>query len=1065
MPNRSRVACCTAVVLAVLFVGACGKDGPTGPQPPASVTVSSQSISLNALGSSHQLTATVFDLNGNTITDAGVTWSSSDPSVAKVDATGLVTAVNDGRAEITATAGGVSATAVVMVSQTAVALVVSPQSGVLTEPGEQLQLAATVLDGNDQPVAGAEVDWDSNDPSVASVDTDGIVTALFEGTARITATSDGLSAVVEITVMFADPDRAALVALYNETDGPNWTIRTNWLSDAPLGEWHGVKTGETDRVTELKLPDNGLAGMIPSAIGLLDRMLQLDLSGNLLGGPIPPQIGRLAELSTLILPGNQFSGPLPPEIGNLVNLTSLDLSGNLFSGALPPELGNMKSLAFLFLTDNQFTGSIPPEIGQMTRLIFLDLTANQFTGTLPPELGNLKVLGFLDILYNQLTGPLPPELGQMTDLKTLNLSFNQITGPLPPEWSGMAALQQISLSDNQLTGSLPAELGTMSKLEWITLSNNQFTGPLPPELGMLGNLSTLSLANNRLSGSLPAELGRLGKLRSLNLTGNTDLSGPIPQSFTGLSLQDLSLGGTGVCVPREPAFEEWLQSIRVIRVPFCGDAGGARAYLVQAIQSLQFPVPLVAGEPALLRVFVTANDGVDVPMPTLRVTFYQDGTPSDPIDIPGSGAGIPAGIPLGTIESDLSATANLVVPGEVVMPGLEMVIEIDPEGILDPASGIATRIPEEGRLSVEVMTVPLLDLTLIPFVWTEDPDGTVLPDPDVSAEDEIFWQTRDLLPVKDFMVTLRDPVLTSVDPADENLDIIANDLTMIQIMDGATGHYMGIVRRGGLALPFGKTSLAPFDVRIMAHELGHNMGLFHAPCEVFDADPGYPYANGTIGNWGYDFRDGTLVEPVHFDIMSYCKPGWISDYHFSIAIATRQIEDQFSVVGPPVIPPLSGLLIRGGVDEGGILFLEPSFVVDSPTALPGSDGPYRLAGTDQDGNGLFSLTFDLNHFADREGGIFTFVLPAQPDWRFDLNSITLSGPEGVVELSADDDTAPATALLLDRATGEVRGILRDYFGQHDLAGPTEGTQGARRSSLEPGLDIVISNGIPGPDSW
>ena len=1059
MSNAMRFGRYAVIPLTVLILGACGKDSPTGPQTPARVMVSSLSVSLNSLGSTHQLNATVFDRYSKTIPDASVTWTSGDGSVATVNAAGLITAVENGSAQITVTAGGASATAVVTVSQTAFRITITPPSGLLTEPGEILQLSAAVLDESDQPLSGVDVQWSSSNDSVAGVDSNGAVTAYGNGTARITATAGELLSYAEINVMFVDPERAALVRLYNDTDGPNWTISTNWLSDVPLGEWHGVRAGETGVVQEVSLAANGLSGTLPSTIGLLNRLGNLDLSDNHLSGPVPSEIGQLTWLASLNLAGNHISGQLPSEIGNLAHLTSLNLAGNQFSGPIPPELGKLESLAFLFMPGNQFSGSIPSEIGRLNRLIWLDLTSNQFSGPLPPELGQLTSLGFMDILYNQLTGPLPPELGQLHDLKTLDLSFNQINGPLPPEWSGMTALQHMSLSGNQLTGSLPAKLGTMEKLESLTLSDNDLSGALPPELGMMANLGVLSLANNNFTGMLPAELGRLSKLRSLSLTGNVGLSGPLPLSFTGLALQVLSLGGTGLCVPREPAFETWLQSIRVSRVPYCGDAEGAKAYLIQAIQSLEFPVPLVAGEPALLRVFVTVDEEVDVAMPPVNVTFYQDGTPSEPIEIPGSGASIPAGIPVEVVESDLSSTANLVVPGDVVMPGLEMVIEIDPEGTLDPMLGITTRIPVEGRLPVEVMTVPMLDLTLIPFIWTEDPDGTVLPDPDVSAEDDIFWQTRDLLPVRDFEVTLRDPVLTSVDPANENLDIIANDLTMIQIMDGATGHYMGIVREGGLAMAPGKTSLAPFDVRIMAHELGHNMGLLHAPCEVFDADPGYPYANGTIGNWGYDFRDGKLVDPVHFDIMSYCRPGWISDYHFSIAIAIRQMEDQISVVGPPVIPPLSGLLIRGGVGEGGVLYLEPSFVVDSPTALPGSDGPYRLSGTDQDGNGLFSLSFDMNRFADHEGRIFAFVLPAQPDWRFDLNSITLSGPEGVAELSANDETAPTMALLFDPGTGQVRGILRDYYDSADNA------HAGRRSSLEPGLDIVISNGIPEPESW
>ena len=55
-------------------------------------------------------------------------------------------------------------------------------------------------------------------------------------------------------VSCAVPDeRAALVALYNATDGTNWVFNTNWLSDKPMGEWYGVTTGTTGRVTHLRL--------------------------------------------------------------------------------------------------------------------------------------------------------------------------------------------------------------------------------------------------------------------------------------------------------------------------------------------------------------------------------------------------------------------------------------------------------------------------------------------------------------------------------------------------------------------------------------------------------------------------------------------------------------------------------------------------------------------------------------------------------------------------------------------------------------------------------------------
>ena len=48
-------------------------------------------------------------------------------------------------------------------------------------------------------------------------------------------------------------DREILVTVYNALDGPNWEDSENWLSDAPLGEWSGVTTGDNGRVIWLRI--------------------------------------------------------------------------------------------------------------------------------------------------------------------------------------------------------------------------------------------------------------------------------------------------------------------------------------------------------------------------------------------------------------------------------------------------------------------------------------------------------------------------------------------------------------------------------------------------------------------------------------------------------------------------------------------------------------------------------------------------------------------------------------------------------------------------------------------
>ena len=83
-----------------------------------------------------------------------------------------------------------------------------------------------------------------------------------------------------------EPDREALVALYNATGGPNWD-RISWPSYWPISEWTGVTTDDNGRVTELYFTNKQLSGEIPPELGNLTNLIKLDLSQNQLTGEIP----------------------------------------------------------------------------------------------------------------------------------------------------------------------------------------------------------------------------------------------------------------------------------------------------------------------------------------------------------------------------------------------------------------------------------------------------------------------------------------------------------------------------------------------------------------------------------------------------------------------------------------------------------------------------------------------------------------------------------------------------------------------------------------------------------
>ena len=159
------------------------------------ISLNKTALTLDA-GNTEKLTATVVPEDS---TDKTVTWTSSDTSVAKVASDGTVTALKKGTATITAkTSNNKTATCTVTVKQPITGVTLNKTSLEL-ERGETSKITATVTPSNAD--GDKTVVWSSNKTSVATVATDGTVTAVGKGNATITATtSNGKTATCTVTV-------------------------------------------------------------------------------------------------------------------------------------------------------------------------------------------------------------------------------------------------------------------------------------------------------------------------------------------------------------------------------------------------------------------------------------------------------------------------------------------------------------------------------------------------------------------------------------------------------------------------------------------------------------------------------------------------------------------------------------------------------------------------------------------------------------------------------------------------------------------------------------------------
>ena len=189
--------------------------------------------------------------------------------------------------------------------------------------------AALTACGSDEPSGVTGPDRTASTPTETPVSPTQTPTTPASGDApTATATPVPATATAPPEASGSDEsEREALVALYNATGGENWKKSDNWLSDAPLDEWHNVGTDDDGRVMVLYLPINNLSGEIPAELGSLSNLEQLTLDHNELSGEIPPELGSLSNLTHLSLSGNELSGCVPSSLEDQLNLNYSDLGG------------------------------------------------------------------------------------------------------------------------------------------------------------------------------------------------------------------------------------------------------------------------------------------------------------------------------------------------------------------------------------------------------------------------------------------------------------------------------------------------------------------------------------------------------------------------------------------------------------------------------------------------------------------------------------------------------------------------------------------------------------------
>ena len=218
---------------------------------------------------------------------------------------------------------------------------------------------------------------------------------------------------------------------------------------------------------------------------------------------------------------------------------------------------------------------------------------------------------------------------------------------------------------------------------------------------------------------------------------------------------------------------------------------------------------------------------------------------------------------------------------------------------------VGARFPEAGLSPVGALLTGPVKVLLVPVRYDADGSGR-LPDTSPEQLEQMKDRLYSMYPTSEVILTVREAVGTDRTDLGDMLD----QMRQLREDDNPPSDlaYYGMVRQAetfrdycngscttgiagfgsqngvstaGMGIGFEEAATGTF-----VHELGHIYRRPHAPCGgASGADEEYPYAEATLGSWGYDLLTRELFDPnQHVDFMSYCSPEWISDYNYQLLL-------------------------------------------------------------------------------------------------------------------------------------------------------------------------------------
>ncbi|MBC7896848.1 MAG: hypothetical protein H7066_15635, partial [Cytophagaceae bacterium] len=503
-------------------------------------------------------------------------------------------------------------------------------------------------------------------------------------------------------------------------------------------------------------------------------------------------------------------------------------------------------------------------------------------------------------------------------------------------------------------------------------------------------------------------------------------------------------------------------------------------HVQQVVQAYTGTVPLVAGKSGLLRIFAKASAANTV-TPAVRVRFYNGATLTTTVTIPAPTASAPTSVSQGS----LTASWNTTISSGLMVPGLRIIADVDPtDAIIESAEGDNSYPTSGTPLTMDVRTLPSFDIRFVPV--TQSVNGLTGGVTAGNVGSYLAWTTK-LFPIGAVDVDVRAPYTTNAGVLQSSngngaWSQVLSELNALRTADGSTRYYAGIAKVtyssgiAGLGYVPGRSTLSwdqlPSASEVVAHELGHNFGRFHAPCGgAGGPDPSYPYAGGQIGVYGYDVAMSSLKAPTTSDLMGYCNINWISDYTY-VAVMNHRIANPYVAAARSLANNTSrrGLLVWGRITNGQ-LTLEPAYEVTAPPALPQRAGSNRLQAFGPLGESLFDFSFEGERVADVTDATlqhFAFVVPLDLLGGKSLARLRFAAQGKSVERRATnanlDASMPAArrsgarSVRVQWADREIAGVMVRDARTGEILSFAKGGD-AEIASFAQEVDLIVSDGV------